>query len=170
MNTKLIMITVLGALVLTAGAEEFYLKHDKTGKVYGPFSTTPKTKVSVDNTTFTVVQKSLSEVERKLSQIIISETSFRNANVRDTIAWLRTMTAEFDPKRTGVNFVMIEPKPDKTKENKINRSYAEFINKGRPVNITLLNASSLQILKLIMEKSGNSYETSKNTVTIHLTN
>ena len=39
MHARLITAALFGMLVSTAGAEKFYLKHDATGKVYGPYQT-----------------------------------------------------------------------------------------------------------------------------------
>ena len=54
MSIRHVATAVFALFVSVTGADEFYLKHDASGKVYGPFQTDAGAKVAIGTTTFTV--------------------------------------------------------------------------------------------------------------------
>lgn len=108
MSMRHVAAAVLGLFVSVAGADEFYLKHDASGKVYGPFQTDAGAKLTIGTTTFTVVKKtvSLSAVETKLDGIKIPQVELRQAALQDAVEFLKMQIEALDPERTGVNFVV----------------------------------------------------------------
>lgn len=170
MSIRHVAAGVLGLFVSAAGADEFYLKHDASGKVYGPFQTDVGAKVAIGTTTFTVVNKaaSLSAVETKLDAIRIPQVALRQAAIQDAVEFLKMQTRMLDPKRTGVNFVIAKSSSSKsTPSNDPFGGMAGDFDMGPMVTLTLKDVSALQVLKSLMEQTGYSYKTSENTVTIH---
>ena len=167
MHKTLIAAALLGVLIGTAGAEEFYLKHDRTGKVYGPYHTDAGSKVTIGTTTFTVVQKKTaggSAVEKKLGEIKIPQVELRGAALQDAVQFLKMQTRMLDPKKTGVNFVVAKSQSPK---NKPSDPFGDFGGgMGPMVTLSMKNVSALQVLKSLMDQTGYGYKTSGNTVTI----
>ena len=149
MRTAVTIGVLLGVLVITAQADEFYLKHQPSGKVYGPYTTDEGAKVVIGKATFTVVKKT-SALEKKLGTMSIPQVVFRAAALQDALEFLADQTRMLDPKRTGVNFV-IAKMPSPTKK-------ADALPK---VTLSLKKVSALQVL------TGCTYKTSGNTVTIY---
>lgn len=170
MQTKHIAAVVIGLFVSTALADEFYLKHDATGKIYGPFQTDAGAKVAIGTTTFTVVKQtaSASAVETKLAGIKIPQVELRSAALQDAVEFLKMQTQMLDPKRTGVNFVITKgASPKKTTSNDPFAGMGGDFDMGPMVTLSLKDVSALQVLKSLMEQTGYSYKTSENTVTIY---
>jgi hypothetical protein len=164
---------VIGLLVGTAGADDFYLKHDATGKVYGPFQTDAGAKVAIGSTTFTVVKgtASTSAVETKLEGIKIRQVEFGQAAIQDAVDFLNMQTQALDPQHTGVNFVIAKsPSPPRAKPSAdpfAPPGPGQGFDMGPLVTLSLRNVSALQVLKAIMDQTGSTYKTSENTVTIY---
>ena len=168
MHKILIAATLLGVLIGTAGAEEFYLKLDRTGKVYGPYQTDTGSKVEIGTTTFTVVQKTAgdSAVEKKLGGIKIPKVELRSAALQDAVQFLQMQTRMLDPKKTGVNFVIAQSQSPKKKSSDPFGDFGGGFDMGPMVTLSLKDVSALQVLKSLMDQTGYSYKTSGNTVTI----
>ena len=117
MNRILITAVMLASLIRTAGAEEFYLRHDGTGKVYGPYVTDSGSKVVIGKTTFTVVQTSsgMSAVEKRLAAVTIPSMSVAFAPIQTVVEHLQSMIQDQDPKTQNVTFVF-PPKESKKKK------------------------------------------------------
>ncbi len=167
---KYIAAIVIGLFVSAVGAEEFYLKQDASGKVYGPFQTDAGAKVVIGTNTFTVTKQTsaASVVETKLDGIKIPQVELRQAALQDAIEFLKMQTQVLDPKRTGVNFVIAKSSaPKKPAANDPFGGMAGDFDMGPMVTLSLKNVSALQVLKSLMEQTGYSYKTSENTVTIY---
>lgn len=167
MKKTLIIAALFGALAFTVGAEEFYLRHDKTGKLFGPFDTASGSKVAIGRTKFTVVQKTETGVEKKLNGIKISQVELRSAALQDAVQFLQLQTQMLDPKKTGVNFVIAKSKSPKKKSSDPFGDFGGDFDMGPMVTLSMKDVSALQVLKSLMEQTGYSYRTSKNTVTIY---
>jgi hypothetical protein len=167
---KYMAAVVIGFFVSSAGAEEFCLKHDASGKVYGPFQTEAGAKVALGTTTFTVVKpaSAASAVETKLAGIKIPQLELRHAALQDAVEFLKMQTQLLDPKRTGVNFVIAKAAtPKKTLPDDPFGGAGGAFDLGPIVTLSLKDVSALQVLKSLMEQTGYSYKTSANTVTIY---
>lgn len=162
----LIIAGLLLILVGTARADEFYLKHDKTGKVYGPYTTDDGARVVIANTVFTVVNKTLSEVEKKLKGMTISQVNFRHAALSDAVNFLQTQTRMLDSDKVGVNFVIARPGKS-GKQPRDSGAFGGGMNIGATVTLEMKSVSALQLLKSLMDTTGYTYKTSGNTVTIY---
>ena len=55
------------------------------------------------------IQREASDLERKLSEIVIDELRFERANISDVIATLVQASREVDPEGTGVNIIFMDP-------------------------------------------------------------
>ncbi len=168
MHTKFVTAALLSILVTTVGAEEFYLKHDRSGKIYGPFKTEARSKVKIGTTTFTVVQKTSggSVVEKKLGAIKIPQVELRSAALQDAVQFLQMQTRMLDPKKIGVNFVVAKSQSPKKKSSDPFGDFGGGFDMGPMVTLSMKNVSALQVLKSLMDQTGYSYKTSGNTVTI----
>jgi hypothetical protein len=87
----------LPVLVSTAGAEEFYLKHDRSGKVYGPYTTDVGAKVPIGKTSFTVVKKKSTAVKEASGPAI---QSLITAARDKTQQWGKREAAVYQIKKT----------------------------------------------------------------------
>lgn len=157
--------TLIFASVCTCSAEEFYLKHDKTGKVYGPFDTASGSKVAIGTTKFTVLQKTKSGLEKKLGEIKIPQVQLRSAALQDAVRFLKMETRMRDPKKTGVNFI-IAKSPKKISEPFDSDPFYDS-DMGPTVTLNLENVSVLDVLKAITSQTGYKYKASGNIVTIY---
>lgn len=171
MHTKLIATALVGLLVGTAGADEFYLKHDRTGKVFGPFQTDAGSRVTIGSTTFTVVQENSggSVAEKTLSKVMLPEVLFRGAALADSVKLLDLQTKQLAPKGEVVNFVVVQPKREsqqKTSDPFASPPRARTKREPR-VNLELRDVSVLAALKMVMEQTGATYKISGNTVTVY---
>lgn len=168
MQTRFIAAILLGVLVSTAGAEEFYLKHDRTGKVYGPYQSDSGAKVKIGATTFTVVKKSTSTsaVEKKLEGVKIPQVELRQAALQDAVQFLQSQTRMLDPKKTGVNFVIAKSESAKKQSSDPFGAFGGGSDMGPMVTLSMKDVSALQVLKALMVQTGYSYKTEGNTVTI----
>ena len=151
---RLIVFTVLlsFASVLGSHSDEFYLKHDASGRTVGPFDAAPGSKVQIGKTTFTVVprQAGRSGLEKKLETITIQSLEVRDAPLDMVIDVLKMQTRQGDPDKKGVNFVVIGN----------NRAAPSSAPLGGPdsvsglrVTISLQEVSALEALKLITEQA-----------------
>jgi hypothetical protein len=163
---------ILGLFVIAVQADEFYLQHDATGKVYGPFQTDAGAKVAIGTTAFTVVKKtaSASSVDATLDGIIIPQVELRQAALQDAVDFLKMQIQALDPKRTGVNFV-IAKSPSTTRTKPSTDPFAPpgpggDSDMGPMVTLSLKNVTALQVLKSMMDQTGYTYRTSGNTITI----
>lgn len=107
---------IIGAVLLATlvgRAEPLYLRHDPSGAVYGPFDTTPGSKITIGKTEFTVVLRGSTgtSVRQKLESIIIPQIEMRQANLTDVLDYLRKASAEFDKSddpegMKGINLIL----------------------------------------------------------------
>jgi hypothetical protein len=112
---KLLFRILITACLLPAlcHADSFFLKHEKTGKVYGPFTYKDGTVVKIGKQQFTLLkpeQKPMTLMQ-VLKSTKIPKIEFRQTNVHDVIDFLQQASAEFcpsdDPKwKGGVNIVL----------------------------------------------------------------
>ena len=169
MHKTVITAALLWVLVSTAGAEEFYLKHDRTGTVYGPYQSDAGAKVEIGTTTFTVVKKTTtsgSAVEKTLEGIRIPQVELRQAALQDAVQFLQMQTRMLDPQKTGVNFVVALSASPKEKSSDPLGDFGAGLDTGPMVTLSMKDVSALQVLRSLMEQTGYSYKTSGNTVTI----
>lgn len=162
-------IALLALLSSAIMAEEFYLRHDASGKLMGPFSTEDGSKVKLGKTTFTVENKKpeLSEAEQYLADLIIPRIAFMNASTKDVLFYLQMNMREMNPKTKQVNFVFMPPASKPKKPGQPNRTNDPFpdgfgmgiAHQNSPkITMDLNNVSTLQALKIIMEQSGCTYK------------
>jgi len=168
MKKQLMIAVLLGTFVISAGAEEFYLKHDKSGKLFGPFDSAAGSKVVISKAKFTVVKKGKSALGKKLNAMEIPHIELRSAALEDAIDYLKMQTEALDPEDTGVNFVIVKPKPPKKKSSDGFGGFDHDFGSTPRVTLSLKKVSALQVLKSLMEQTGATYKTSGNTVTIYL--
>ncbi len=168
MHAKLVTAALLGMLVSTAWAEEFYLKHDATGQVYGPYQAEAGAKITIGTTTFTVVKKSASAsaVEKILESIKIPQVELRQAALQDAVHFLQSQTRMLDPNETGVNFVIAKSEPPKKESSEGFGAFGGGFDMGPMVTLSMKDVSALQVLKELMVQTGYSYKTEGNAVTI----
>ena len=168
MHAKRITAVVLGVLVGIAEAEEFYLKHDATGTVYGPYQTEAGTRIIIGNATFTVVKNgtSLSAVEKKLESITIPQVELRHAALRDAVQFLQAQIRMHDPGKTGVNFVIAKSAPPENQPSDPFAAFGAGPDTGPRVTLSMKDVSALQVIRSLMDVTGYSYKTEENTVTI----
>lgn len=166
-------ILLLGALALSAQAEEFKLKNDETGKVHGPYAFESGSKVEVGESVFTIVRET-SVAEKRLADMQIAELRFERASLEDAITFLTRQTREIDPEGVGVNFVIAKA-PESAAPPANERGADSFgfgssnpgKHKGGHVTLNLRSVSALQVLTSIMDTTGYSYKTTGNVVTIY---
>ncbi len=168
MNAKPVTAALLGMLVGAAWGNEFYLKHDATGTVYGPYRAEAGATITIGTTTFTVVKKSTSAsaAEKKLERITIPQVVMRRAALQDAVDFLQSQTRMLDPDRTGVNFVIAKTEPPKKQTSDAFAAFGGGFDMGPMVSFSMKDVSALQVLKSIMDQTGCSYKTEGNTVTI----
>lgn len=118
MKIRILAVICLTSACCTCLAESFFLKHDKTGKLYGPYASKEGSKVVIGNTSFTVVKSKdvPSALEKKMSLIIIPKIAFRTTTVRDVLAFLQEASVEFDSsdvpeKEKGIRMILNVPPP-----------------------------------------------------------
>jgi len=106
------MIVASVFLAIPCVAEPFYLKHDATGKLYGPYGFRQGAKVVIGTTSFTLVRKAAAQptLEEKLKLTVIPEMDFRAATVEDVVEFLKSASTEHspaeDPAQKGVNIIL----------------------------------------------------------------
>jgi len=151
---KNMMFIGIGCVVLsvTCVAEPFHLKHDKTGKIYGPFQSTTGSPVKLGKTHFTVVSKSrnLSAVEKQLMAVKIAKVDFKQAPLQDVVHFLLKESRIQDPENIGVNFI-IESLP---------RKIGAPADPSPTVTLSMTNVSAFELLEMLMDLTGYSYKTS----------
>ncbi len=161
---------LLGALVYTAGAEEFYLKHDVTGKTYGPFESDAGAKVALETASFTVIQTNaqVSRAEQALERVRIPEIDFRSASLHDAVDFLKIQVRELDPNRAPINFVLVSPRPPKPiDDDPFAPVLGRAFERHPTVTLNLRGVSALQVLKSMMDQTGYRYKVSGNIITLY---
>ena len=113
---KLLLLTIGGSVIFSMACladDTFHLKHDKSGKVYGPFKFQNGSKIALGKASFTLVKPEApqSALETKLKEIIIPELKFKDAKFTDVLNFLRRSSIELDKPGTpeaeqGVNFII----------------------------------------------------------------
>jgi hypothetical protein len=153
------MIATLALIVCTmhplANAEEFSLRHDKTGNVYGPFQTTDGQRIAIGSATFTVVSKSrsLSPTEEKLQKMIIPTVDMSQAHIENVAEFLRHWSKQLDTvEHKGVPFMVNKRKrPEGEKRPLPRRDYPLL-------TLTMGKANILDVVKMICEQTGCTYK------------
>jgi len=173
MNTKIVVALLIAACVSNAEAEAFYLKHDGSGQIYGPFHSNAGSAVKIGSASFTVVQKSvvLSALEKTLTQIKLPHIEMRMANLSDAVSYLRTNVEQRAPDGAVVNFLIVDPKPKPQARNTdpfASPGAAGGRSGRRQPNVTLQlrDVTALEVLNAIAENIGGSYRCEGNTVRI----
>jgi hypothetical protein len=111
MTRVMLSACVVLALLGACTAEPFYLKHDKTGKIFGPYEFQNGAGVKIGGSTFTLVRTGPAPrtLKERLRQTIIPAVEFREANVFDVLDFFRQASREHGPtaeaRRTGVNII-----------------------------------------------------------------
>jgi hypothetical protein len=170
MMPKLVTMVIVLFVSWSCMADEFYLKSDSTGKTNGPFTSDGGSKVVLDGKSYTVVTKTLSPIEKKLSSIMIPEVEFRNANINDAILFTQSATVEYDKAGgNGVNIALTPlketPKQNVTADKSTNTTRTENLEPA--VTISLRNVSALDLIKAICENTGYKYKVSEKIVTLY---
>ena len=120
MNNILSLIVALAVLLPTvAGAgEQIKLRDPQTGAAYGPVEVVNGAKIKVGDKTLVVESVELTSAKKALikksKSIIIPEMAFREANVRDAVAFLNQAAKQSDPDKEGVNILVMLPPGDAT--------------------------------------------------------
>ena len=101
MKTLLVICIALNFFGSLA-AQTISLKHDKTGKVFGPFEITEGSKVVLGKATFTVVnvadaEPGLSPLMKILDEVTVPRTELRNANPVDCVAYVNDYVESLNP-------------------------------------------------------------------------
>ena len=90
---KVLWYATLSLMAASAGfsAEMFYLKHDQTGRTFGPFVHKEGATLTIGEATFTLTKKAPGPLtlRQKLSSTILPELKFRNASLADALDSLR---------------------------------------------------------------------------------
>lgn len=148
---KTIAITViLSSLAFSAWAEPFHLRHDATGKMYGPFSTDDGSAVIIGKTSFTLITSSPAEsgsesrntsssgpVARALSEIILPGVDLRNASPEDGIRYVKEVASALNKSATPINIVTRGIRRD------------PFSMDEKAVTLQLTSVSALRVLEEI---------------------
>jgi len=138
-----------GMFVLTVFPDSIFLVQESTGEIHGPYRIEKGEQIVIGVEKYTIDIREPSVVEKKLANMRIPEIRFERGRLDDVIHFLRTVTRESDPDKTGVNFILpveLDPMPN--------------------VTLSMRHASALQILTAVMEQTGHRFKTSENTVTI----
>ena len=85
--------------------------------------------------------KPVGSLEKKLKQVMIPQLSFKEASLKDTIDFLRSVSGQHSPDGESVDFVL-----------------TPTINGNIPVSLELRNLSLYHIIRLLTEQCGHTYE------------
>jgi hypothetical protein len=142
-------------------ANSFFLKHDKTGTVYGPFEFKDGTTVELGKENFRLIKPTTKPMTLKqvLKATEIPKIEFRQTNVRDVIDFLQQASAEFcpsdDPKwEHGVNIVLNLQKSDE--------------DKLPAITFTTEQISLMEALDVVTQIAGLEQEIRENTIMIRV--
>lgn len=170
MHKTMIAILLVGVLAISAQAEEFFLKNDETGKVYGPYSSESGSKIEIEGAVY-IIAKESSKAEKILADMVITELRFRNASFEDCVQFLIVKTRELNSDGVGMNFVIA--KAPESKASLANERTTDSFGFAKPeiamgprITLSLRNVSVLQALKSLMDQTGFSYKTTDNLITI----
>jgi hypothetical protein len=129
MHRLLVVLLSVAVSSTVSWGDQFHLKSDKTGKVYGPFETKVGSTLTIGNSAFTVVRidqasdthekrdghenadSSAPDIVKKLETIVIPEIDFRQANIHDVVDFFQKASIHFDPgvdpkAQKGVNIIL----------------------------------------------------------------
>jgi|GEM_PF-1529785 len=120
-----------------AFAESISLKHEETGKIYGPFEMVDGGTITLGKTTFTIVKSA--GIEADLKSTIIPELNFRDAMLTDVISVLNTFVKKAHPEK-HINFI-------------VTSKDAELPT----VTLSLARISALDVLKFVTELTGTQF-------------
>ena len=82
-----------------------------------------------------------SSLEKKLKQVIIPQLSFKEASLKDTVDFLRSVSGQHSPDGEPVDFVL-----------------TPTVNGNIPVSLELRNLPLYHIIRLLTEQCGHTYE------------
>ena len=173
MHKTAIRILLLGGLALSGQAEDFQLKNDETGEVYGPFSSESGAKITIGESVFTIVRET-SVAEKRLADTRVRQIRLRKAPLKDAVDILTRQTREIDKEGVGVNFIIAKapepeapPAKDKGEDPFGFKSSNSKTHRGPFITFELRDVSALQVLDSLMDTTGFHYTTTGNVVTIH---
>lgn len=115
MHRHILTIVIVALMELPAAAAPFYLKHEQTGKLYGPYDFKQGAKVRIGRTDFRLVKAGVSTLtlNQALDATIIPDLNFSRASARDVVEFLRQASIEHspveDPGQKGVNIILRLP-------------------------------------------------------------
>ena len=103
-----IPMTLVGALCAgVCVAESFYLEHPTEDRRYGPFQYKEGGIVTLGRVALTIRRESKPmALKQRMERTVIPEMDFRQAHIADIVDFLRAMSVEYGPDKSGVNFIM----------------------------------------------------------------
>jgi tetratricopeptide (TPR) repeat protein len=159
-----------------AGPQQFRLRHDRSGKLYGPFEMRNGAKLAIgSNVVFTVMlegEAPLSVAERRMQSIVVPQWDCRQAPIQDVVKALSAFSVEFDPAKKGMNFVANLPAPKTRKPPREPEPFGDVKDDDYvyvPVTLAMKDVSLLNLLRRICEQAGAKYKVEENTVVIYFT-
>ena len=143
-----IILLVISSILLgnIAFAESISLKHEKTGKVYGPFELVDGGTITLGKATFTIVKEST--LKDALTSVIIEEANFKDAAFVDVLSFLRVQIREALPEE-NINFIFMPGK-----------------EAAPTLTLNLSKVNALDLLKFSTELSGAVFELKESAVII----
>ena len=142
---RLPAVLVILLVAATAHATEFKLKHEKTGQMYGPFTTDNGSSVKLGSATFTVVSEEGASGVQALRNMVIEDFSLGNNSLQEAAEYIQLYSKFKDPKKQGF-VVTVAPGADG--------------KKSPLLSVSAKNISALDALTYISVASGYSFRVS----------
>jgi hypothetical protein len=133
-------------IACAAHGETFSLRHEATGRLFGPFDAGPGSRVVIGSSTFTVVRANapasaaVGPLLQALQAVAIPQFEVRNASPEDCVAFVREVLRSSD-KAKGVN-VVTRHLPD------------VFSPGAKTVTCSLRSVSASQVLNEVCQQAG----------------
>ena len=168
MHKALICMILVAAFSQAVSAEEFCLRPDKSGHVYGPFSTDAGSEVTIGSATFTVVRKdgSRSPAETKLRATKL-ELEIRDTPLNYAIDMFRMKLEAGHHGGQAINLVLLPPASSAHNDKSLAPSRRVSHRVSYPtVTLVLTDGTALQALQHLVDQAGYTYHISGNVVTL----
>ena len=143
---------ILLAINSVAAPTEFFLKSEKTGKTYGPFTTENGSRVSLGKGKFVVISKKVkpSGTEEILGSIELDQFHVLQASIDDAVD---ALTKNIRAHRSGIPNLSINVKPRSVGPNlrKDRPNPATDLSREPRITLELTNVTALEALRKVAE-------------------
>ena len=106
---RLGMALCISALISAASvADQFMIYDVESGKEYGPFTYTNNADITIGGRPYEIrrINTVADELIKRMKTIMIPRLEFRQAHIRDVVAFMRDAAEAADPAREGVSIVL----------------------------------------------------------------